>query len=277
VTARSFEEIGYQCARRAQGVNQVTTADEIRSALNSGALFIEYLPTLSLVDERCVGAEALMRWRRERAILPASAFVPLVENTPLSGPLTYWVIDTVAAQLGEWLDANPEAHISINVPPEILGRGGLEYASRRSGLSTRLRQIIIEITERGVPDRLGLDALNMMSNLGIRVALDDTMMTGANLALLTRTHFEIVKLDRQVISQLQPGQPAPPWLSGLQALLISSSLTVIAEGVETRYQAERLREIGVQMAQGHLFSTTLSAPDLIKFHANSCIVNIPRR
>jgi EAL domain-containing protein (putative c-di-GMP-specific phosphodiesterase class I) len=259
------------------GQKLVTTADEIRSALNSGALFIEYLPTLLLSDGRCVGAEALLRWRRERAVLPASAFVPLVENTPLSGTLTYWVIDTVAAQLGEWLDANPDAHISINVPPEILGRGGLEYAARRSGLSTRLKQVIVEITERGVPDRLGLDALNMMSSLGIRVALDDTMMTGANLALLTRAPFEIVKLDREIISQLRPGQPAPAWSSGLEALLNASSLQVIAEGVETKYQAERLREIGVQMAQGHLFSASLPALELIKFHADDYGVDFARR
>jgi sensor c-di-GMP phosphodiesterase-like protein len=244
----------------------VTTTEEIRSALNSGALFIEYLPTMLLNDARCVGAEALIRWRRNRAVLPASAFVPLIENTPLSGTLTYWVIDTVAAQLGEWLDANPDVHIGINVPPEILGRGGLEYAAKRSGLSARLKQVVLEITERGVPDRLGLEALNMMASLGIRLALDDTMMSGTNLALLTRTSFEIIKLDRQTISQLQHGQPPPPWASGLRALLSSSSVQIIAEGVETEYQVDRLRELGVQMAQGHFFSIALTAVELIEFH-----------
>jgi EAL domain-containing protein (putative c-di-GMP-specific phosphodiesterase class I) len=255
----------------------VTSAEEIRSALNSGDLFIEYLPTLLLSDTSCVGAEALVRWRRHGRIVPAAAFVPLIENTPLSGMLTYWVIDTVATELDGWLGANPEVHISINIPPEILGRGGLEYAALRSGLSARLGQIILEITERGVPDRLGLDALNMMASRGIRLALDDTMMTGANLALLTRTSFEMIKLDREVLSQLHEDQPSPPWFGGLEALLKTSSLQVIAEGVETQYQADRLREIGVQMAQGHLFSTALTARDLVRFHADGRRVDCARR
>ena len=59
--------------------------------------------------------------------------MPMVESTPLSGTLTYWVIDTVAAELAEWLGANPDIQIGINVPARSSGRGGLEYAARRSG------------------------------------------------------------------------------------------------------------------------------------------------
>ena len=156
------------------------------------------------------------------------------------------------------------------MPPEILGRGGLEYASVRSGLRSRVTQIVLEITERGVPDRLGLAALDAMAQLGVRLALDDTMLTGANLALLTRCNFGTIKLDLKVTSQLQAGKPAPPWLAGLQALLKSSSLQVVAEGVESEYQAKWLRAAGVQMAQGYLFSTPLAARGLEEFYAGGC-------
>jgi EAL domain-containing protein (putative c-di-GMP-specific phosphodiesterase class I) len=245
----------------------MSTTDDIASAMKHGKLFLHYLPTVSLADEHCVGAEALVRWRRSRAVLPAGAFIPLIENTPVSGMLTYWVIDTVAAELGTWLDEHPDVHLSINVPPEILGRGGLAYASMRSGLQAREHQIVLEITERGVPDRLGLDAIQALAQQGVRLALDDVTLTGTNLALLARCEFTMVKLDRELIWQLDPQKPKPTWFAGLAALLKSSPLQVVAEGVESEYQAEQLRTIGVQMAQGYYFSTPLSARQLMQYYA----------
>jgi sensor c-di-GMP phosphodiesterase-like protein len=245
----------------------MTIYDDVKAALDRGDLFVEYLPTVALADARCVGAEALVRWRRGGAVVLAGDFIPLIENTPLSGRITYWVIETVAAELGEWLDAHRDAHLSINVPPEILGRGGLEYAAIRSGLRTRSAQIVLEITERGVPDRLGLDALNLMAERGVRLALDDTMLNGANLALLARCSFSMIKLAGKVTAQLGPDKPAPDWLAGLQALLKSSPLQVVAEGVESDYQAKWLRAAGVQMAQGYLFSRPLPARGLKELYA----------
>jgi len=247
----------------------MTISDDVRAALDRGDLFVEYLPTVTLADACCIGAEALVRWRRGGVVVPAGDFIPLIENTPLSGRITYWVIETVAAELGEWLDAHGDSHISINVPPEILGRGGLEYAAIRSGLRTRAAQIVLEITERGVPDRLGLDALNLMAERGVRLALDDTMLSGVNLAILTRCNFSVIKLDRKVTAQLGSDKPAPPWLAGLRSLLKSSPLQVVAEGVETDYQAKWLRAAGVQMAQGYLFSGPLPARGLKDLYATS--------
>jgi sensor c-di-GMP phosphodiesterase-like protein len=239
----------------------------IRSALEAREFFLVYQPIVSLRDERCFGAEALIRWRRENAVLDASEFMPLTDRTPLSGVLTYWVIDTVAAELGDWLGSNRAAHISINVPPEILGRGGLEYAATKSGLRAHLKQLIVEVTERGIPDQLGLDALNGIPGSGARVALDDMTLSGANLALLTRCNFDFVKIDQVLVAELAPDKPAAPWLKGLAALLQTTALQIIAEGVETAFQADTLRAAGVQLAQGHYFSGPQSASDFKRYYA----------
>jgi len=247
----------------------VTVAD-MSTAMDRHELFVEYQPIVLLSDASCVGAEALVRWRRaDNTILQPSEFLRAISNTPLSGRLTYWVIDTVAADLGDWLSAHPLVHISINVPPEILGRGGLQYAAQRSGLHAHANQIVLEITEHGVPDQIGLQALNMMAERGLRVALDDVALNGVNLALLARCNFDVIKLDRQLTSQLEPDAPAPEWLDALGSLLRNSSLQVVAEGVETRFQARALRAAGVQMAQGYLFSASLDAPALIAYHASA--------
>jgi sensor c-di-GMP phosphodiesterase-like protein len=237
--------------------------------MDRGELFVEYQPIVSLTNGECLGAEALVRWRHNKAVLSPGCFVPLIENTPLSGRLTYWVIDTVAVELGDWLAAHESAHISINVPPEILGRGGLEYAAVRSGLRAHVGQIVLEITERGVPDRLGLDALNTMADRGVRIALDDITLSGTNLALLSRCRFKIIKLDRELTAQLVAEAAPPEWLSGLESLLANSNLVVIAEGVESAYQAHALYAAGVKMAQGYLFSTSLPAEELMQFYADA--------
>jgi sensor c-di-GMP phosphodiesterase-like protein len=239
----------------------------LRTAFEARELFLVYQPIVSLRDGLCFGAEALIRWRRNGAILNAAEFMPLSEGTPLSGVLTYWVIDTIAAELGDWLDSNAAAQISLNVPPEILGRGGIEYAGTKSGLRSRAKQMILEVTEHGIPDQLGLDALNQISESGARVALDDMTLSGANLALLTRCNFEFIKIDRLRVAELAPDKPPAPWLDGLAAVLQTTTLQIIAEGVETAFQADTLRAAGVQLAQGHYFSEPRSAHDFKSFYA----------
>lgn len=248
---------------------KMMTSDDVRSGLERGELFIEYLPIVTLRDERCVGAEALVRWHRGDAIMMPLEFIPAIENTPVSGKLTYWVIDTVAAELGGWLAEHGEAQISINVPPEILGRGGIEYAAVRSGLRARADQIVLEVTERGVPDRLGLDALNEIARKGVRIALDDITLSGVNLALIARCSFSIVKIDRGLIAQLEYDKPLPNWLVGLGSLLRTTELEVIAEGIETRFQANVLMAAGVEMGQGYLYSTPLSARALKEYYGHT--------
>ncbi len=242
--------------------------DSIRTALAVGEFFLEYLPTISLSTGKCIGAEALIRWRHENKIIQPLDFIPFTENTPLSGLITYWVIDTVAAEMSEWLRANPDVHISLNVPPEILGRGGMEYVANKAGLLELASQLVLEITERGVPDLMGVEAINNIWGLGVPVALDDlTLNGGANLAVLARCNFHIAKIDSSLIAQINPECPAPQWLQDIAAMLTTSSrLMIIAEGIETELQIETLKMANIQAVQGFIFSKPIPAAEFISFH-----------
>lgn len=247
-----------------------TALDAIRDGLNKGQFFVEYLPIVCLSDQSCLGAEALIRWRQaDGTVALPDAFIPLADNTPLSGLLTYWLIDTLAVEVGDWLRAHPEAHLSLNVPPEILGRGGLEYAAVKSGLGEFRSQLILEVTERGIPDQLGLMALNSMHRGGIQLALDDVTMSGTNLALIARCNFHIIKLDRLLTAQVTPTCPHPDWLRSLAGLLQASDLTVVAEGIESHSQLQALRAAGVQLGQGYHFSPPLAATEFIAWYARA--------
>lgn len=238
------------------------TSDAIRDGLLRDEFFLEYLPIVSLADGRCVGAEALSRWRRSSGVVQPDEFIPLIAGTPMSGMLTYWVLENVSEALGDWLRVRKELSISINVPPEILGRGGLEYTASKTGVSEIRNQIILEVTERGVPDNMGLAALEAASRSGVRIALDDVTLSAANLVILSRCTLDLIKTHGSLAAQITPECPCPAWLDGLSALLQSTQVEIIAEGVETLAQVEALRAAGVSMAQGFYFSPPISAEEL---------------
>jgi sensor c-di-GMP phosphodiesterase-like protein len=244
----------------------MTDLDEIHAALDRREFFLEYLPTMSLADGRCIGAEALIRWRRPDGVTPPQEFIPVAENTFLSGLITYWVLETVGAELGQWLAVNPDMHIAINAPPEILGRGGLAYVASKAGMAEIASQLVLEITERGVPDLIGVASINARGHVGAKVALDDvTLVGGGNMAILARSNFDIIKLDKSLIDQIAVDTPDPDWLRTVSALVHASQLVVIAEGVETEQQVLRLRAADIQAAQGFYFSRPIDARSLMTF------------
>ncbi len=248
--------------------------DEIEEALTGGHFFLEYLPIVKLSTGACVGAEALIRWRRQSQVVLPKHFVPLIENTPLSGLVTYWVMETVAHELGDWLRDTEDVLISINVPPEILGRGGLSYVATKCGMSDILDKLVVEVTERGVPDQLGITALKKSRKRGIRVCLDDVGISDENLVLLVRANIDMMKLDKSFADAMRNPDWSLESMNGLIAFARATPVRIIAEGVETEFQRNTLRDAGIQMAQGWVFSPPLPAAEFVEFFkANADEVN----
>jgi len=240
--------------------------EEIREGLERGELFLEYLPAVELATGRCVGAEALTRWRRPGGVMRPDKFIPFVEGTPLSGPLTYWVLETAAREIGDLLRARPDLYLSVNVPPELLGRGGVASTIRHAGINDLIGQLVLEITERGLPDQLGIDALQFAAEAGCRIAIDDAGHGGAHLIVLTRVcKVHQVKIDRACILRLTSDPAELDWIRSLVTLASTTGVEIVAEGVETTEQAELLRAAGVGLAQGHHFSPALPADELTRF------------
>jgi sensor c-di-GMP phosphodiesterase-like protein len=243
--------------------------DAVEEGLKNGEFFLEYLPTVELESGRCVGGEALSRWRRPSGVVQPADFLPFMENTALSGFLTYGVIEQVARDFLDWLRVH-DAFIAINVPPEIIGRGGIDFVGVKTGLVEVKDKIVFEVTERGVPDRIAMESINLWAKRGLRIALDDVGTGGSNLVVLARCNVEMAKLDRHLVNQVRRGEPLPGKLESLAALLKTGKLEVVAEGVETAEQAEVLKSAGVRLAQGYHFSRPLSADAFKAFFAERC-------
>lgn len=227
--------------------------DQIKRGFEAGEFFLEYMPTMRLADDRCIGAECLIRWKRGDDIIPPLEFIPALEKTPFSGLITCWIIETIGAELGDWFRANPVVHVGVNVSPELIGRGGLLYAVYKAGLQDNVNQLILEITERGIPDAIAFDAMQRHTG-DVPIAVDDFGTGDLNLAQLAKIPATIIKIDKSFVDDVKPGAPLPKMVVGLTAFAHAIGVKLIAEGVETADQAAALKELGVDMAQGWHFS-----------------------
>jgi sensor c-di-GMP phosphodiesterase-like protein len=178
------------------------TPAEVAAAVWNDELFLEYLPIVSLDGGRCVGAEALVRWRCGEHVIAPLEFIPIVESTPVCGLVTYWVIDTVARELATWLRAHDGVHIAINVPPEVFGRGGLTYAAAKARLLDLASKFVLEITERGIPDKIGVEAINSRPRNGVLVALDDVCANHAAWLVAAQLRLDILKIEKASVDQI---------------------------------------------------------------------------
>jgi EAL domain-containing protein (putative c-di-GMP-specific phosphodiesterase class I) len=190
-------------------------------------------------------------------------FIPLIENTPLSGLVTYWVLETFARELADWMKVQDDVQMSINVPPEVFGRGGLLYVAGQTGLLSLGSKIVLEITERGIPDRLGVHTLNDWPRYGFLIALDDVGASRASWLVARQVRVDILKIDAATVKRMRNLPIAET--ESLAELIRGSKVGVIAEGVETADQLEVLQQCGIGMAQGWLFSHPLRASQFISY------------
>ena len=239
--------------------------NEIKSGLDSKQFYLEYMPTIDLNKNRCCGAEALVRWKQNGSVIPPMEFIPIIENSDLSSEMIDFVIRQVAGDLLEWLDSNEDIHVGINTPPDLIGRGGIRKSAEEAGLFPHRKKMIMEITERGVPDLLAKDTLHSYSG-EFSVAVDDFGTGDLNILQLSELPVNIIKIDKFFIDQIQRDKPVPRILKGLVAFANALEVQLIAEGIETEEQVEVLKELGVDMAQGWFFSKSLTCDQFLNFY-----------
>lgn len=127
-------------------------------------------------------------------------------------------------------------------------------------------RVVLEITERGAPDRLGLEELKEIAGRDVMIAMDDVAVDENNLLVLSRVPVDVIKVDRDFVASIGTDR-ATRSMERLEALIAIGRHLVVAEGVEHAAQAKRLNEIGVQFAQGWLFSKPLRAEAMMDWHA----------
>ncbi|MEU8567331.1 EAL domain-containing protein [Streptomyces pathocidini] len=252
--------------------------NSLPTALERGEFFIEYQPLVRLSDGTVHGAEALVRWCHPlRGVLGPDQFIPLAENTGLIVPLGRWVLGEAVRQARAWQFADGEGPLRVNVnlspfqlrypdlvrdTAEVLKEAGLEPTA-----------LCLEVTESALigADETLLRPLRQLADLGVDIALDDFGTGYSNLSNLRRMPLSALKLDRSFTRGMQQ-DPADPVdlkiVEGVVALAHTLDLAVTVEGVETGAQAEHLRVLGCDTAQGWYYARP-GPPD--RLHALSLV------
>lgn len=244
----------------------LTTA--LPTALDRGEFFIEYQPLVHLGDGSVRGAEALVRWLHpQHGVLGPDRFIPLAEHTGLIVPLGRWVLEESVRQAREWRERHADEaacgplRINVNLSPCQLTHPGLVQDTvdilERVGIAPD--SLCLEVTESaliGADDDL-LKPLRRLHEMGVDIALDDFGTGYSNLANLRRLPVSILKLDRSFTQSMQrfPADPVDlKIVEGIVSLAHSLDLAVTVEGVETGAQAEQLRILGCDTAQGWYYA-----------------------
>ncbi|MEW2167366.1 EAL domain-containing protein [Streptomyces sp. NPDC007084] len=258
-----FELADPEADARAITRHGLTTA--LPAALDRGEFFIEYQPLVHLGDGSVRGAEALVRWLHpQHGVLSPDRFIPLAEHTGLIVPLGRWVLEQSVRQARTWQRRHPGGgplRVNVNLSPCQLTHPGLVQDTvdilEREGLAADA--LCLEVTESaliGADDDL-LKPLRRLAEMGVDIALDDFGTGYSNLANLRRLPVSILKLDRSFTQGMQqfPADPVDlKIVEGIVALAHSLDLAVTVEGVETGAQAEQLRILGCDTAQGWYYA-----------------------
>lgn len=232
---------------------------EIEQGLRHHRLQLDYQPQVDLRDGRIVGAEALVRLHNiagER--LSPAAFIPLAERTGLIVPVEQWVLAEALDCLAGWQREGRHLHLAVNISPQHLERGTLaeELRQEQQRTGADLRDLTVEITETVVLQaQAQAEALLLeLKAAGVRVALDDFGTGYSSLAWLSRLPVDAVKLDQSYVQQMAEDERCTTLVRGFVRVFQEMGLEVVAEGIETELQRERLLEMGCTVGQGYLFS-----------------------
>ncbi|BES84778.1 bifunctional diguanylate cyclase/phosphodiesterase [Pectobacterium araliae] len=226
-----------------------------------------YQPQVKLATNEIVGAEALLRWRHpEKGLLGPAAFLTALENGPWAERVGDWIVETACRQAAEWCQvSNSYFRISINLFSAQFRTGMLAQkimdTLARTGLSPS--SLELEITENIILryDENMLQPLKTLQDAGIGIAFDDYGTGYASLSMLKNYPVTRLKIDQTFVRTMCESPPDAAIVRAILYLGKSFGLGVIAEGVETLEQSERLRGKGCEEAQGYLFGHPMPAEE----------------
>ena len=257
----------FDTAMNAATADRWRVESALHRALERNELVLEYQPKINVASGEIVGAEALMRWNREGRLVPPSEFIAVAEDTGLIVPITEWAINTVCDQIRAWQQVQARVvPVSVNISSLHIQRADLVQpiadALARTGVVAGL--IELELTETVLMHNLGaaLPLLQALKQLGVSLSIDDFGTGYSSLSYLKRLPIDILKIDRSFVRDLEnadggQGGDGAAIVAAIIAMSKSLKLRVVAEGVETRGQMQRLFEQGCQLMQGWLFAKSL--------------------
>ena len=250
-----------------QVIQEMHLESALRQAINHQDLVLYYQPIVALQTGQITGFEALVRWpHAERGLIAPAEFIPIAEETGLIIPLGNWVMATACEQFSQWQRQIPGVNtmqISINLSPVQLQDSHLLAHLNQVLQQTKLppHSITLEITENLLVEDVthNLAILDQIRQQQIHLNIDDFGTGYSSLSYLHQFPFTGLKVDRTFVLSLNHQAGNTGIIKTVLAMAQSLGLKAIAEGIETEYQLNFLRQHGCEFGQGYWFYPPLPA------------------
>jgi sensor c-di-GMP phosphodiesterase-like protein len=249
-------------------VRRLSPLGQLSDAVRRHQFIVAYQPIVDLTTRRCIGAEALVRWKHQNRIVRPDHFIPLAEHRGLIQAITDQVFDTVLLELGEFLHRYKELYVSINLSAaDLTSRRFLERLTPAlAAAQIAPQQIRIEATERCFLDAdAAKEVIQAFRDAGHPVYIDDFGTGYSSLSHLQNFQVDALKIDKSFIDTVGQDAASSSVASHIIDMALTLHVQVVAEGIEREEQACYLHTRGAQFGQGWLFSAPLTAPDFIRY------------
>ncbi|MBE9228808.1 EAL domain-containing protein [Phormidium sp. LEGE 05292] len=262
--------------------DRLSLETSLSHALERNELEIYYQPKISLKTGEIVGAEALLRWfHPEQGNISPIKFIPIAEETKLIIPLGEWVLKTACQQTKLWQNSGyPELRIAVNI-------SGLQF--HQSNFYSQLVQILketdfsaeyleLELTETVLMENVEIDneKLTAFKELGVQIAIDDFGTGYSSLSYLQQFSFDILKIDKSFIRQLNKNTKTKTITSSIIQMGHELNLNLVAEGVETKTELDFLYQTSCDEIQGFLFSQPVNVKDFTNLLMSRKTLTLPQ-
>ncbi len=238
----------------------------LRAAIEADAIDLAFQPLVDMKTRRITGFEALARWMHMGKAISPAEFVPIAEDSGLIVPLGRRVLAKAMATLAAWDDdhgSEVPVHMSINLSPIQLARDDIVAAVGQAMAQTGVAgtRLMIEVTESCVVENSDAadSVLRALTQLGVRIAMDDFGTGFSNIASLQRLPIDTLKIDRSLVAGIDTSSDSLAIVRTIQRLGEALGLRTTAEGIETETVAQQVAAIGCDTGQGYLFSRPLTA------------------
>ncbi len=255
----------YEEAMYLQRLQTIQLEQDLRRGIEAQQFELYYQPIVTLATNKIVGFEALVRWHHPlKGMISPSEFIPLAEETGLIVPLGWWILREACSQMFYWQQNNPDKanlSISVNISSQQFSQPYSSYLVaqilRETGINPQCLKL--EITESQVIQdiELALTTLNKLKQLGVQLSMDDFGTGYSSLSYLHRLPVDILKIDRSFIMGIELDPSKLELVKTIIKLAEVFNLNVIAEGVESHLQRDRLLNLECKYGQGYLFSQAL--------------------
>ncbi|GAB5534101.1 MAG: hypothetical protein Rubg2KO_03500 [Rubricoccaceae bacterium] len=238
---------------------------DLRLAVARDQLRLRFQPIIDIETGVIAGLEALVRWEHPtQGLLGPGVFIPLAEEINLIPVIDRWVLQATCKEVGTW-SLDPDSFVvSVNCSDQTLLSDGLSSFAYDSITAANLPASVLalELTERALIDSTTSgDALESLRAKGVKILVDDFGSGYSSLGLLHALPVDGLKIDQTFVADLESSPSARAVVRAVSQMTRDLELRVVAEGIETHEQLERLRELGCQLGQGFLFSRPIPPED----------------